>query len=1472
MRRSQLPLLAASCLLVSPLACVDPSGVALIPNAGPLIQILQPVIGPDGEEFLVEAGDGVLFVAVVDDAEDAPEELPVSWSAQRTDLVADPVVLGESETGSDGYSEFLVAGLEAGGWRINAQVVDSAGAADDAGLPIRVLESDATPEVVISQPLDGSEFLEGTLITFSGLVTDDRGLDALTVEWLSDLDGVLDVAPPSSGGLLIFSTDELHAGSHVVTVSVRDESNNIGQASVAIEVITDNLPPTAPVVDVTPDGALTDDELSCIVVVGSSDPEGASVAYEYLWLLDGNPTGAVTSDLPASDTARGDTWTCEVRASDGLQLGPAGADSVTIGNSSPSATSAELTPDPAFETSVVTCAAIGFSDADGDPAVLLHAWTVDGIPAAATGPTLDGASFDRDQVVQCTLTPTDGIDSGPALMSSPLTISNSPPTAPGLALDPTPQAELIDDLTCQMTVASTDADGDTPTYEIRWVIDGIVDATYDGDWVIPAGEAALGEEWVCESRAHDGTDYSPWAASAVTQLAPLSGDLVISEFLSAPLAVTDVAGEWVELFNARDHELDLLGFELLDDSGDSYVINESVVVPAGGRVLLGRNGDLASNGGVTVDHEYSGFALEDDVDEIVLSFDGDEIDRVEYDNTWIDGLAGSAWALDPDIGDPDATANDAASAWCRSAVPQAGLGSDLGTPGLVNDGCPCGASDDDLDGFGDLFSCGFLDCDDGDASINPAAFDVCEDGIDQDCVAGDALCDCLITDDDGDGYGDGAACAPLDCDDADPAINPGMTEACNAIDDDCDGVIDDGFDVDGDGFTTCAGDCADLDASRNPAAIEVCDGVDDDCDGVIDDGFDVDGDGFTTCAGDCDDTNPSVHSGASEACDAVDSNCDGSLVDGFANFDGDALPDCIDPDDDNDGDNDTSDCNDNDAAIYTGAPEACDGVDSDCDGSLVDGFPNYDGDTQPDCIDLDDDNDGDLDASDCNDNNAAIYNGAPEACDSIDSDCDGSLVDTFSDWDGDGTPDCVDADNDNDGDPNTSDCNDTNASIYTGAPEACDSIDSDCDGSLVDGFSNYDGDSQPDCIDPDDDNDGDLDTSDCNDNNASIYNGAPESCDSVDSDCDGSLIDGFSNFDGDAQPDCVDVDDDNDGDPDTSDCNDANAAIYTGAPESCDSIDSDCDGSLVDSFSNYDGDSQPDCIDVDDDNDGDPDSSDCNDNNASIYTGAPESCDWTDSDCDGSLVDGFSNYDGDSQPDCIDVDDDNDGDPDSSDCNDNNASIYTGAPESCDWTDSDCDGSLVDGYSNFDGDYMPNCIDSDDDNDGDPDTSDCNDSNASIYTGAPEACNGVDDDCDGTVDDDVPGDAWEPNDSLSAATWIAGDDSDVTIYPTFEYSTDDYDWFSISTSDDTNFGCDDFHVEVWAQSIPAGADYDIRLYGPSLSLLDWSENYGNVNEHFDWNAGCSSWGNDGGTYYIRVHRWSGYSCSDSYLLRVANSD
>jgi hypothetical protein len=186
----------------------------------------------------------------------------------------------------------------------------------------------------------------------------------------------------------------------------------------------------------------------------------------------------------------------------------------------------------------------------------------------------------------------------------------------------------------------------------------------------------------------------------------------------------------------------------------------------------------------------------------------------------------------------------------------AGCGCDTDPDDVVVD------TDEDDDGF-DGTDHGGDDCDDDDPDIHPGADETCN-GLDDDC---DGLVDededgvedgiCPPEDADGDGYPDGE-----DCDDSDPDVHPGADEECNGIDDDCDGVVDEDTDLDGDGISDCAdgdgdgwsgdqGDCDDTNAAISPDANEACNGIDDDCDGVIDEGYDIDGDGVADCFDDC---------------------------------------------------------------------------------------------------------------------------------------------------------------------------------------------------------------------------------------------------------------------------------------------------------------------------------------------------------------------------------------------------------------------------------------------------------------------------------------------------------------------------------------------------------------------------------------------------------------------------------------------
>ena len=164
--------------------------------------------------------------------------------------------------------------------------------------------------------------------------------------------------------------------------------------------------------------------------------------------------------------------------------------------------------------------------------------------------------------------------------------------------------------------------------------------------------------------------------------------------------------------------------------------------------------------------------------------------------------------------------------------------------------------------------------------------------------------------------------------------------------------------------------------------------------------------------------------------------------------------------------------------------------------------------------------------------------------DSTGADDDDSGDDDTTPGDDDSGDDGLDLDDDGDGvTENQGDCDDTDATTFTGNPEVCDGQDNDC----LDG-ADFAGE------DLDQDGDGAFACADCADQDATRRPGSVESCDDIDSNCDGSLVDGFGDLDGDFYPDCVDVDADGDGTDAIADCDDLDP-LSTTVPQ-----DGTCDG------------------------------------------------------------------------------------------------------------------------------------------------------------------------------------------------------------------------------------------------------------------------------------------------------------------------
>mgnify|MGYP002632018335 CR=1 FL=1 len=347
-------------------------------------------------------------------------------------------------------------------------------------------------------------------------------------------------------------------------------------------------------------------------------------------------------------------------------------------------------------------------------------------------------------------------------------------------------------------------------------------------------------------------------------------------------------------------------------------------------------------------------------------------------------------------------------------------GQDNNCDGEVDEGCPCAPDEREACGT-DVGLCapGERACVDGtwgpcEGATGPVP-EVC-DGADNNCdgqddegvlnacgTCGDVpteVCDGQDNDCDGD-TDEGVLNACGTC-------GPVPTELCDGQDNDCDGDTDEGL------LNAC-GTCG-------PVPAEVCDGQDNDCDDVIDDGV------LNAC-GECGPV-------PAEVCDGDDNDCNGMIDDGFG-----SLGDCE---------------NTNDDGTCTGqlrcvlgnevcdadmpSAEVCDGDDNDCDDQV-----DEDADGQPlsqTCVVEGCQNVG---ASVCDDGAFGDCTFPPEVCDGDDNDCDGAVDEDIPGLGtecGGGPGVCA---------PGQTACTDGEVmceDIVYGTDEVCDGQDNDCDGAI----------------------------------------------------------------------------------------------------------------------------------------------------------------------------------------------------------------------------------------------------------------------------------------------------------------------------------------------------------------------------------------------------------------------------------------
>lgn len=158
---------------------------------------------------------------------------------------------------------------------------------------------------------------------------------------------------------------------------------------------------------------------------------------------------------------------------------------------------------------VLTATVLG---ADGE---LAYAWFVDGAAVAEAGASLAGTAFAKGQAVHVEVTASKEGAAPTTALSNVVTVVNTPPTAPVVALSLGESG-----LACAIVTPSTDADGDVPTYTTAITSDAGAEVAGD---TVPLALTAAGSVWTCAVTPNDGESPGLAGTSSLTLEGPLEG-------------------------------------------------------------------------------------------------------------------------------------------------------------------------------------------------------------------------------------------------------------------------------------------------------------------------------------------------------------------------------------------------------------------------------------------------------------------------------------------------------------------------------------------------------------------------------------------------------------------------------------------------------------------------------------------------------------------------------------------------------------------------------------------------------------------------------------------------------------------------------------------------------------------------------------------------------------------------------------
>ncbi len=380
----------------------------------------------------------------------------------------------------------------------------------------------------ITSPAEGAVFGEGTPVPFTLNLTTSgstrwAGYKA-SIAFGSETSALTDLPIDANGSL----TQQLEAGpgAHLLRVTVTSPS---GETVLLERNFSINTPPPKPTLawDDTSWPGTSPTTVNDLVVLatGVEDPtfQGEGVTVVYRWNKVGGSTAlpSSTNTLSNIHTTRGDQVEVFVKLNDGFVDGPEARLETTIGNAAPTCTGVSMNPTAARVDQAITCACVGYEDADGDADASSCTFTdlTSGDTLGTPGDCiLPAGSLASGMEVSCTVTPHDGTTAGTPLTTpegNEVLVLNSAPSAPVATLTPA-EGNALTEFSCALTTAGVDTDGDSLTHTVSWTVAGAPVASTATSATGATLGAAKGQALCCRISASDGSTPVASAPSCVT--------------------------------------------------------------------------------------------------------------------------------------------------------------------------------------------------------------------------------------------------------------------------------------------------------------------------------------------------------------------------------------------------------------------------------------------------------------------------------------------------------------------------------------------------------------------------------------------------------------------------------------------------------------------------------------------------------------------------------------------------------------------------------------------------------------------------------------------------------------------------------------------------------------------------------------------------------------------------------------------